>query len=295
MPPAARVGDTHLCPIHGPNAIVSGSPDTIFNGRLAARVGDMTACGAPIVTGSLGVFINDRPAVRMGDKTAHGGVIANGDLTIEIGDYGMSYSTDGDPAPPLGQSAYAGPQNQPWDRIDNKDFHTIPPPGFDVEKLDAEQRKVYDFLKDQGWLREQINEVMLSGTEYRIVEMKAGQILFGFTSRTHPKKSDSPYWSDNAEGQRLKAKYYRNGVWDKQGVKDELALPCKNRADAISITTLKQDCKVLAAKINLAAENTFYYRRYPDEVIEVPNIMPGGGAQRTPPQSVLGEIETRAI
>jgi hypothetical protein len=229
------------------------------------------------------------------DKTAHGGVITSGDITVEIGDYGMSYSLEGGSAPPLGQEAYAGPQNQPWAKIDDKDFHTIPPAGFDVKKLNAEQRKVYDFLFSQGWSEDKVEEIMLSGTEYQVVEMKAGQILIGFTSRGYPKQYSSPYWSDSAEGQRLQAKYYRNGVWDKQGVKDELALPCKNRADAISMTTLKQDCKVLAAKVNPAAENTFYYRRYPGEVIEVPSTMPGCGAQCTPPQSALGKIETRTI
>ena len=284
-----------MCPIHGPNTIVTGSADTFYGSRPAARVGDMTGCGAPIVTGSLGVFINDRSAARLGDKTAHGGVITSGDITVEIGDYGMSYSTDGGPAPSLSQQAYAGPHNQPWAKIDNKEFRTVPPAGFDMDNLDADQQKVQRFLKAQGRLGDEIRQIMKSGTEYRVVEMKAGQILFGFTSRGYPKEGDNPYWSDNAEGERLQAKYYHNGVWDKQGVKDELALPCKNRANAICITILQQDCKVLAAKINPAAENTFYYRQYPGEVIEVPGTMPGGGMQCTPPQSALGKIETREI
>ncbi|MEO1003553.1 MAG: PAAR domain-containing protein [Cyanobacteria bacterium J06638_7] len=48
----ARVGDLHICPIHGPNAIVTGDPDVISNNRHTARVGDLTACGAVIVSGS---------------------------------------------------------------------------------------------------------------------------------------------------------------------------------------------------------------------------------------------------
>lgn len=57
--PAARVGDTYACPIHGPNPIVAGSPTVRLNSRDVARIGDPTACGAVIVEGSPNVTAGD--------------------------------------------------------------------------------------------------------------------------------------------------------------------------------------------------------------------------------------------
>lgn len=47
----ARVGDAVTCPIkgHGTNAIATGDPTFILDGRLAAREGDKTECGATLI------------------------------------------------------------------------------------------------------------------------------------------------------------------------------------------------------------------------------------------------------
>ena len=54
--PVARVGDVHVCPAHGTNAIVTGAGTIMVNGRSVARVGDKTACGAEILTGAASFF-----------------------------------------------------------------------------------------------------------------------------------------------------------------------------------------------------------------------------------------------
>ena len=54
--PIARVGDTYLCSIHGPNPIVQGSLKTTANNLQIARIGDPTACGATIISGSPNTF-----------------------------------------------------------------------------------------------------------------------------------------------------------------------------------------------------------------------------------------------
>ena len=77
MLPIARVTDQHVCPLHGPNVIVSGGVCTSGNLPIA-RVGDMTACGATIVTGSSIAFEGGRPVAYLGSATSHGGVIATG-------------------------------------------------------------------------------------------------------------------------------------------------------------------------------------------------------------------------
>ncbi len=95
MPPAARVGDMHVCPmvtglvphVGGP-ILPPGSPTVLIGGLPAARVGDMATCVGPpdtILLGSATVFIGGMPAARMGDPTAHGGSIIVGFPTVMIG------------------------------------------------------------------------------------------------------------------------------------------------------------------------------------------------------------------
>ena len=95
MPPAARVGDLHVCPmvtgiiphVGGPSLPPGGI--TVLIGMLpAARVGDMCVCVGPpdvIALGSFTVLIGGMPAARMGDMTAHGGSIVVGFPTVMIG------------------------------------------------------------------------------------------------------------------------------------------------------------------------------------------------------------------
>lgn len=49
----ARVGDTLLCPIHGANPIMTGSPRFTVEGAQVARSGSVTACGAIIIGGAV--------------------------------------------------------------------------------------------------------------------------------------------------------------------------------------------------------------------------------------------------
>ncbi len=95
MPPAARVGDMHVCPMitgvvpHVGGAVMPpGAPTVMIGGMPAGRVGDMAVCVGPpdtIVMGSSTVMIGGMPAARLGDSTAHGGVIIVGCPTVIIG------------------------------------------------------------------------------------------------------------------------------------------------------------------------------------------------------------------
>ena len=99
MPPAARVGDMHTCPMVTPGTppvphvggpiLPPGSPTVLVGFMPAARVGDMAVCVGPpdtIAKGSLSVLIGGKPAARIGDMTAHGGTIVVGCPTVMIGD-----------------------------------------------------------------------------------------------------------------------------------------------------------------------------------------------------------------
>lgn len=97
MPPAARLGDFHQCPMvtpglppipHVGGPISLGATTVLICNMPAARVGDMAVCVGPpdsIVKGSSTVMITGMPAARMGDSTAHGGTIALGAPTVMIG------------------------------------------------------------------------------------------------------------------------------------------------------------------------------------------------------------------
>lgn len=66
--PAARLSDTHSCPIpgHGSNPIAVGSPDVLFNNLPAARVGDTSNCGGAITEGEATILVNGKPVAFLG-------------------------------------------------------------------------------------------------------------------------------------------------------------------------------------------------------------------------------------
>lgn len=86
MQNAARVCDV-VC--HG-GVIVSGSCNTTINSCCAGIVaGSIATCAihgaAPVVCGSGSVFINNCNAARLGDITACGAVIVSGSGNVFIG------------------------------------------------------------------------------------------------------------------------------------------------------------------------------------------------------------------
>ena len=98
MPPAARVGDMHVCPMVTPGVppvphvggpiMPPGAVTVLIGGQPAAGMGDMCTCVGPpstIIKGSMTVMIGGKPAARMGDPTAHGGSIVVGFPTVMIG------------------------------------------------------------------------------------------------------------------------------------------------------------------------------------------------------------------
>lgn len=95
MPPAACVGDMHVCPmvtgvvphVGGP-VLPPGAPTVLIMGRPAAVVGGMCICVGPpdtIAKGSGTVMIGGMPAARLGDTTAHGGSVMGTAATVLIG------------------------------------------------------------------------------------------------------------------------------------------------------------------------------------------------------------------
>lgn len=96
MPPAARVGDRHVChePGHIGGPILSGD-ETVLIGELpAARVSDYAECEGPpdyIVQGERTVEIGGKLAARLGDAT-DGGRVTGGLTTVTIGPHPLETS-----------------------------------------------------------------------------------------------------------------------------------------------------------------------------------------------------------
>ena len=96
MPAAARVGDTHICPMFngdgsphtGGPINPPGFPTVKIGGKPAAVVGTPCTCAGPpdsISKGSRTVTIGGKAAARLGDPTAHQGSITSGLMTVTIG------------------------------------------------------------------------------------------------------------------------------------------------------------------------------------------------------------------
>ncbi|MCA9070782.1 MAG: PAAR domain-containing protein [Planctomycetaceae bacterium] len=93
--PAARVGDSHVCPMvtgvvpHVGGTITGpGATTVLISGMPAATVGSVSACVGPpdtIAAGSGTVLLGGMLAARLGDMTAHGGSIVVGAPTVLIG------------------------------------------------------------------------------------------------------------------------------------------------------------------------------------------------------------------
>jgi uncharacterized Zn-binding protein involved in type VI secretion len=114
MPPAARVGDMHMCPMVTPGVppiphvggpiLPPGCPTVLIGGVPAARIGDMALCVGPpdsIVKGAFTVLIGGQPAARMGDNTVHGGIIVVGMPTVLIGEFGAGSASAASAGPGL--------------------------------------------------------------------------------------------------------------------------------------------------------------------------------------------------
>lgn len=83
MKPVARLGDLHVCPMHGTNTIVSGGTN-IADGRPVARLGDKCSCGATITQGSRYAKDGNRAIAFKGCSSSHGGVITSGSPTASV-------------------------------------------------------------------------------------------------------------------------------------------------------------------------------------------------------------------
>ncbi|SDK77041.1 Zn-binding Pro-Ala-Ala-Arg (PAAR) domain-containing protein, incolved in TypeVI secretion [Modicisalibacter muralis] len=102
----AKIGDKVVCKCNGgPHKIVSGASTVFVDDIPAARIGDMSSCGATITTGADWFEIEDSPAAINGSQTSCGGKVITGSsvttgspTSIEIGGFRFQQSAPADSA-----------------------------------------------------------------------------------------------------------------------------------------------------------------------------------------------------
>lgn len=179
------------------------------------------------------------------------------------------------------QSPHAGLHN-----IDNltpksSEFETIRQ--VDLSNLSDKDRAAVEALKEQGWRAEKIIEILSSGEDsFQVSTINVGEKLYGFTTKGWNKDIDtSAYWASESSFLNVKSKFFRNGKWDKEGVKNYLSLPCFNAANSIDIAEVTQNTNVVESTIGKATELIYYEGVNGNNSSLIPKVMDGGGQQIT--------------
>ena len=147
-------------------------------------------------------------------------------------------------------------------------------------------------MEGNGWTQDdRLGDMLSSGTGFTVREAHKGERLYSFGSSTYkPKdKFSSPYWLDEESFLEVKRRFYRDGVWDRQGVKDYLALPCKNRADALDMVEVAEEHTLVKSTIVGATEEVTYIAADGSKTV-ISHSMNGGGTQVFPDRRKLGEV-----
>jgi len=185
-----------------------------------------------------------------------------------------------------------GLHNQEWDDVAMKSdsFKTVKP--VDMDNLSKTDETAKEALLDQGKKDSQIKQLLSSGDDFTTKNLKSGDKLYGFDSSVNKygaKNQKSMYWLDEAGYQDIKSRYYKNGVWNKEGVKNHLALPCMNRADVIDVSKVTESHNAVESTVGIAREQVAYTKdNYSTGMMG--KIMPGGGKQITPDSTNIGPV-----
>ncbi len=177
------------------------------------------------------------------------------------------------------------PHNQDWKKIeqDIKNQFTAQrrEGSVDMNRLSDADAATYYWLEDMGRGGERAKTILNSGTDFTAKPLKENEPLYAFESSDGTKNANSPFWLDKEGFKEVQDKFYKDGQWDRQGVKGYLALPCANRADSIVEAKVTKPQTALQSTIGPATENFSYVGA--DGQIQQQNLsMLGGGKQITP-------------
>ncbi|MCG6202891.1 hypothetical protein, partial [Psychromonas antarctica] len=182
----------------------------------------------------------------------------------------------------------AGLHNQEWEKVHVPEgkFKTLR--AVDMKNLSEADGNTFSALKDLGWKDDKIEEILSSGKDFRTKELQAGDKLYGLTTKGRPKNIEtSAYWLDEEGLAAVKKDFYKDGIWDKDGIKNSLALPCFNRANAMDVVEITEPTSVVESTLGKASELIQYTADDGYSTGLIGKIMPGGGTQITPNPKVL--------
>ncbi|MBL1278497.1 MAG: hypothetical protein COB30_020675 [Ectothiorhodospiraceae bacterium] len=165
-------------------------------------------------------------------------------------------------------------------------FKTTRP--VDMRNLSLEDKTARKALKGQGWSKKKVKQVLKSGDNFTETPYQAGDKLYGFNTAGRARNLDnSAYLLDEAGMKEVKEKYFTQGHWDKEGVKDYLALPCFNSASTIDAIEVTKPTTGIQSTIGKATELLRYDGADGYTTGTLGKIMGGGGRQATLDPSAL--------
>ena len=201
---------------------------------------------------------------------------------------------DGRPVPAAqpGPTPHPGLHNSGMEvDMDPADFSTRRE--VDMESLSARDEQLAMQLRSQHWDDEKVQQVLESGGNFRTASLQQGDRIYGFNSAGRERElGKSAYLLDEPSFRDVQDKFHRKGHWDREGVKDYLALPCFNRADQIDVMEVTRPTDAVKADIGSASELLRYQDPASNYTTDLmPKEMPGGGSQVTIDQSALRVIK----
>jgi len=158
----------------------------------------------------------------------------------------------------------------------------------DMDNLSMEDKATRKALTDQGWKEKKVKQVLKSGDNFTETSYQLNDKLYGFNTAGCARKLDnSAYLLDEAGMSDVKGKYFKQGHWDKEGIKDYLALPCFNAASQIDVMEVTKPTTGIQSTIGKATELLRYDGADDYTTGTIGKIMGGGGRQITLDTSAL--------
>jgi len=152
----------------------------------------------------------------------------------------------------------------------------------DMRNLSPEDRITREALKDQGWDDYKVEQVLKSGDDFTETSYQVGDRIYGFNTAGRARElNNSAYLLDEAGMEEVKSKYFKQGHWDKEGVKDYLAFPCFNAASQIDVMEVTKPTTGIQSTIGKATELLRYEGTDGYSTGTIGKIMGGGGTQAT--------------
>ncbi|QYE34723.1 PAAR domain-containing protein [Polymorphobacter sp. PAMC 29334] len=177
---------------------------------------------------------------------------------------------------------------------DKLDFSANRPGGVNMDNLSPKDAAAAKAMSQGGWDDGMQKQVLNSGDGFGVKAGQQGDPVYKFSSagRDEAGAPPSAYYADQEGFDQLKAAHYDEATdsWNGKGVKNDIALPCYNAADAVWRGTLNSDQPLVTSTTNPASETV--HQLNPDgSVAKVfTREMTGGGGQVTPASGGVGGL-----